>query len=127
MEMGVQTVHKAVLLIEILVASLPAFMSMKESSDPSSLPSNFLFGTASSSYQYEGAYITDGKGLNNWDVFSHTSGNIEDGSNGDVAVDHYHRYLISLSLQLTGGQTICKIASAEFDEKNDESQSLSTD
>lgn len=21
--------------------------------------------------QYEGAYLTDGKGLNNWDVFSH--------------------------------------------------------
>ncbi|KAF5760465.1 putative beta-glucosidase [Helianthus annuus] len=55
-------------------------------------PRNFLFGTASSSYQFEGAYLADGKGLSNWDIFSHEPGNIVDGSNGDVAVDHYHRY-----------------------------------
>ncbi|CAO2842582.1 unnamed protein product [Amaranthus hypochondriacus] len=59
------------------------------------LPSNFLFGTASSAYQYEGAYLVDGKGLNNWDVFTHESGKgkIADKSNGDIAIDHYHRYL----------------------------------
>ncbi|XP_047313049.1 beta-glucosidase 46-like [Impatiens glandulifera] len=54
--------------------------------------SNFLFGTASSSYQFEGAYLSDGKGLNNWDVFTHKPGTVMDGSNGDVAVDQYHRY-----------------------------------
>ncbi|KAF8093242.1 hypothetical protein N665_0386s0006 [Sinapis alba] len=37
----------------------------------SPFPSDFLFGTASSAYQYEGAYLTDGKSLNNWDVFTH--------------------------------------------------------
>nr|XP_016516132.1 PREDICTED: beta-glucosidase 46-like [Nicotiana tabacum] len=65
-----------------------------------SLSSNFLFGTASSYYQYEGAFLSDGKGLSNWDVFTHEAGHVKDGSNGDVAVDHYHRYLVMLSLFL---------------------------
>nr|GEV03171.1 beta-glucosidase 46-like isoform X1 [Tanacetum cinerariifolium] len=67
-------------------------------SSPSSFPRNFLFGTASSSYQFEGGYLADGKGLSNWDIFSHTTGNIVDGSNGDIAVDHYHLYLEDLEL-----------------------------
>ncbi|KAL8151193.1 hypothetical protein V2J09_021001 [Rumex salicifolius] len=61
-------------------------------SDPSQFPGNFLFGTASSAYQYEGAYLSDGKGLNNWDTFTHISGKIMDQSNGDTATDHFHRY-----------------------------------
>ncbi|TYI78012.1 hypothetical protein E1A91_D06G181200v1 [Gossypium mustelinum] len=64
----------------------------------SPFPSNFLFGTASSSYQFEGAFLSDGKGLNNWDVFTHKPGNIMDGSNGDTAVDHYHLYQEDLDL-----------------------------
>lgn len=60
--------------------------------DSSAFPGNFLFGTASSAYQFEGAFLSDGKGLNNWDVFSHKPGTIVDGTNGDIAVDHYHRY-----------------------------------
>lgn len=58
----------------------------------------FLFGTASSSYQYEGAYLSDGKGISNWDVFTHKPGSISDESNGDVAVDQYHRYLEDIDL-----------------------------
>ncbi|CAN1826290.1 Beta-glucosidase 47 [Linum perenne] len=64
----------------------------------SSSSEQFLLGTASSSYQFEGAYLSGGKGLNNWDVFTHASGNIADGSTGDVAVDHYNRYLEDLDL-----------------------------
>ncbi|XP_049382430.1 beta-glucosidase 18-like isoform X23 [Solanum stenotomum] len=60
--------------------------------------SNFLFGTSSSCYQYEGAILSDGKGFNNWDVFTHEAGHIKDGSNGDVAVDHYNRYLEDVKL-----------------------------
>lgn len=143
-------------------------MDLKSNPHYSVFPSNFLFGTASSSYQvlqntfhllssevfslwfgfsillepdallviyashaclfdlqFEGAYLSDGKGLSNWDIFSHEAGktillwkiiifllgstintitkltlmiqlpgNILDGSNGDIAVDHYHRYLV---------------------------------
>ncbi|CAK7351071.1 unnamed protein product [Dovyalis caffra] len=64
---------------------------LKGNSDSSSFPANFLFGTASSSYQFEGAYLSDAKGLSNWDAHTHKPGNIIDGSNGDVAVDQYHR------------------------------------
>lgn len=58
----------------------------------SDFPPSFLFGTATSSYQIEGAYLEGNKSLSNWDVFSHVPGRIEDGSTGDVADDHYHRY-----------------------------------
>ncbi|KAF7840652.1 beta-glucosidase 46-like [Senna tora] len=61
--------------------------------DQSSFPNDFLFGTSSSAYQYEGAYLADGKGLSNWDVFTHKPGRVVDESNGDIANDQYHRYL----------------------------------
>ncbi|PUZ47996.1 hypothetical protein GQ55_7G209800 [Panicum hallii var. hallii] len=58
----------------------------------SDFPASFLFGTATSSYQIEGAYLEDNKSLSNWDVFTHVPGSIKDGSTGNVADDHYHRY-----------------------------------
>uniref|UniRef100_A0A0E0DG54 Uncharacterized protein n=1 Tax=Oryza meridionalis TaxID=40149 RepID=A0A0E0DG54_9ORYZ len=42
----------------------------------------------------EGGYLEGNKGLSNWDVFTHKQGTIEDGSNGDTANDHYHRYMV---------------------------------
>ena len=59
---------------------------------PGSFPKDFLWGTATSSYQIEGAVNEDGRGPSIWDIFSHTQGKIEDGTNGDRANDHYHRY-----------------------------------
>ena len=55
-------------------------------------PSNFLFGTATSSYQIEGAWNEDGKGLSIWDKFCQQPGAIFNGENGDIACDHYHRF-----------------------------------
>ncbi|EXC22071.1 Beta-glucosidase 40 [Morus notabilis] len=57
-----------------------------------SFPKGFVFGTASSAYQYEGAVKEDGRGPSVWDTFAHTFGKIIDLSNADVAVDQYHRY-----------------------------------
>ncbi|KAJ0037374.1 hypothetical protein Pint_24091 [Pistacia integerrima] len=73
----------------------------------SSFPKDFIFGTASAAYQYEGAAKKGGRGPSIWDTFTHKypgiyfyvngsscciAERITDGSNGDVAVDFYHRY-----------------------------------
>lgn len=47
-------------------------------------------GLSTSSYQIEGA--SDVRGVHVWDVFSHTPGKVSDGTTGDVACDHYHRW-----------------------------------
>ncbi|KAE8818589.1 Beta-glucosidase 12 [Hordeum vulgare] len=53
-----------------------------------SFPNGFVFGTASSSYQYEGGAMEGGRGSSIWDNFTHQ----HPGINGDVAVDSYHLY-----------------------------------
>jgi len=58
----------------------------------SGFPSGFLWGTATSSYQIEGAVNEDGRGPSIWDRFAHTRGTISDHSNADTATDHYHLY-----------------------------------
>jgi beta-glucosidase len=55
-------------------------------------PDGFSWGTATASYQVEGAWQEDGKGESIWDRFSHTEGKIMDGDTGDVACDQYHRF-----------------------------------
>jgi beta-glucosidase len=55
-------------------------------------PSGFIWGTATSAYQIEGAVNEDGRGPSIWDIFSHTPGKIADQTNADRANDHYHLY-----------------------------------
>ncbi len=63
----------------------------------------FLFGAASAAYQVEGAWDTDGKGMSNWDEFSKIPGKTFEGTNGDVAIDHYHRYKEDIALMAEMG------------------------
>lgn len=55
-------------------------------------PSNFVWGTATASYQIEGAVDQGGRGKSIWDTFSAEPGNVTDGHTGDPACDHYNRY-----------------------------------
>ncbi len=61
-------------------------------------PKDFVWGSATASYQIEGAIHEDGRGRTIWDTFSHTPGKISDGTNGDIACDHYHRYKEDVAL-----------------------------
>ncbi|KAA3478147.1 beta-glucosidase 46-like [Gossypium australe] len=82
----------------------PELLTLKQSlgngnnDNPSSFPPNFLFGTASSAYQYEGGYLSDGKGLNNWDVYTHRP----EGRFGNVnvaGIDFYNNLIDALLLK----------------------------
>ena len=53
---------------------------------------DFVWGSATASYQIEGAATEDGRGPSIWDTFSHTPGRTLNGDTGDVADDHYHRW-----------------------------------
>lgn len=57
-----------------------------------SFPPDFIWGTATASYQIEGAVFEDGRGVSIWDTFCRKPGKIMDGHTGNIACDHYHRY-----------------------------------
>ncbi len=55
------------------------------------MPAGFQLGVATSAFQIEGAAREDGKSPSIWDTFCRQPGAIGDGSNADIACDHYHR------------------------------------
>src|SRR5580704_5244809 len=59
-------------------------------------PPGFVWGTATSSYQVEGRGDRTADSI--WDAFALRPGAIKDGSNGDIACDHYHRYRDDIAL-----------------------------
>lgn len=63
----------------------------------------FLFGAATAAYQIEGAIDEDGKGPSNWDEFVKIPGKTYEGTTGEVAIDHYHRYKEDIQLMAEMG------------------------
>jgi beta-glucosidase len=61
-------------------------------------PADFLWGTATASYQIEGAAKEDGRSESVWDRFCATPGKVRNGDNGAVACDFYHRYPDDIAL-----------------------------
>lgn len=55
-------------------------------------PEGFVWGTANSSYQIEGAVNEDGRGESIWERYNQMPENSIHRENGDVATDHYHRF-----------------------------------
>ncbi|MDR0846900.1 MAG: glycoside hydrolase family 1 protein [Lactobacillales bacterium] len=66
-------------------------------------PENFLWGSASAAYQVEGAWNEDGKGVSVWDTYVRIPGKTFKGTDGNVAVDHYHRYKEDVALMKAQG------------------------
>ena len=61
-------------------------------SKQNAFPEDFIWGSATSSYQIEGAPTAGDKGPSVWDIFSHIPGKIINNDNGDIACDHYHQW-----------------------------------
>ncbi|KAK8951365.1 putative beta-glucosidase 41 [Platanthera zijinensis] len=66
-------------------------------------PHGFVFGTASSAYQFEGAVNEGNKGESIWDTFARRPGRILDFSNANTAVDQYHRFRSDVDLMKNMG------------------------
>lgn len=55
-------------------------------------PKDFCWGSATASYQIEGAVREDGRGESIWDRYCAIPGNVANGDTGEIACDHYHRF-----------------------------------
>lgn len=67
------------------------------------LPKDFIIGTATASYQVEGAGFEDGRTSCIWDDFAKVPGAVYKGQNAEVSVDQYHRYKEDVALMASLG------------------------
>ena len=99
-------------LLKAAAVTLP-FMSLNPQAILAMLPdagftkeafgNDFLWGVATASYQIEGAWQKDGKGLSIWDAFCRIPEKVINSENGDVACDHYHRFREDVQLMADMG------------------------
>jgi beta-glucosidase len=75
------------------------------------MTSAFRWGVATSAYQIEGGR-TSAKGESIWDRFAHTPGRIIDGTTGDVACDHFNRWIEDVDLIADLGVTAYRFSIA---------------
>ena len=75
-------------------------------------PPGFVWGTATSAYQVEGAIDADGRGRSIWDTFAATPGAVVAGDTGAIAADHYHRYRDDVRLMAELGMRMYRFSVA---------------
>ena len=80
--------------------------------EESAFPADFVWGASTSSYQIEGAVEEDGRGKSIWDVYSHSPGRVKGGDTGDVACDHYHRWVEDIEWLARGGFNAYRFSTA---------------
>eukprot|EP00058_Branchiostoma_floridae_P022660 XP_002608150.1 hypothetical protein BRAFLDRAFT_90436 [Branchiostoma floridae] len=80
-----------------------AYDRTRDNFRPGTFPDDFIWSTATASYQIEGAWNVDGKGESIWDRFSHTPGKVDRGDTGDVACDSYNKYREDVQLMKAMG------------------------
>ena len=71
-------------------------------------PPGFVWGMGTASYQIEGGWNEDGRGMSIWDTFSGSGGKPNPGhevpgDTGEVACDHYHRFRDDVKLAVSLG------------------------
>ena len=95
------------------VQAAPAGQSMAGTGSMGrTFPEGFLWGSATASYQVEGAYLEGGRGPSIWDTFSHARGRTHLGDTGDVADDYFHRYKQDIALMKSLGLKSCRFSVA---------------
>jgi beta-glucosidase len=95
-----------------MFAAPPAPAQRATAANDRRFPADFLWGSATASYQVEGAVAEDGRGKTIWDTFSHTAGKTHNGDTGDVATDSYHRYAEDIALMKELGLETCRFSVA---------------
>lgn len=70
----------------------------------------FIWGSANSAYQCEGAWNEDGKGLGEWDYFNAIPHMNVNGIDGRQASDFYHRFREDIALMAQGGQNSIRLS-----------------
>ncbi|MFJ9038710.1 GH1 family beta-glucosidase [Streptomyces sp. NPDC102406] len=85
---------------------------MSDPLDLAAFPHDFLWGTATSAYQIEGAVSEDGRSPSIWDTFSHTPGKVDNDDHGDIACDHYHRWREDIGLMRQLGTNAYRLSVA---------------
>jgi beta-glucosidase len=79
---------------------------------PRRFPLDFRWGSATASYQIEGAVTEGGRTPSIWDTFSATPGRVQDGDTGEVADDHYHRFREDVAIMRELGLTAYRFSVA---------------
>ena len=84
----------------------------QDKAEENPFPADFVWGASTSSYQIEGAVDEDGRGKSIWDTFSHTPGLVKNDDTGDVACDHYHRWVEDVEWLARGGFNAYRFSTA---------------